>query len=112
MQELGIDIETYSSNDLPSCGVYKYVEAEDFTILLFAYSVDGGPVTCCDFAQGEELPEEILAALRDPQVQTYLNPVDSSYYRKALCEKTLMNQFGASSLISLDLYSAGVRQTL
>lgn len=68
MQELGIDIETYSSNDLPSCGVYKYVEAEDFTILLFAYSVDGGPVTCCDFAQGEELPEEILAALRDPKV--------------------------------------------
>lgn len=68
MQELGIDIETYSSNDLPSCGVYKYVEAEDFTILLFAYSVDGGPVTCCDFAQGEELPEEILAALQDPKV--------------------------------------------
>lgn len=68
MQELGIDIETYSSNDLPSCGVYKYVEAEDFTILLFAYSVDGGPVTCCDFAQGEELPEEILATLRDPKV--------------------------------------------
>lgn len=68
MQELGIDIETYSSNDLPSCGVYKYVEAEDFTILLFAYSVDGGPATCCDFAQGEELPEEILAALRDPKV--------------------------------------------
>ena len=68
MQELGIDIETYSSNDLPSCGVYKYVEAEDFTILLCAYSVDGGPVTCCDFAQGEELPEEILAALRDPKV--------------------------------------------
>lgn len=68
MQELGIDIETYSSNDLPSCGVYKYVEAEDFTILLFAYSVDGGPVTCCDFAQGEELPEKILAALRDPKV--------------------------------------------
>ena len=68
MQESGIDIETYSSNDLPSCGVYKYVEAEDFTILLFAYSVDGGPVTCCDFAQGEELPEEILAALRDPKV--------------------------------------------
>lgn len=68
MQELGIDIETYSSNDLPNCGVYKYVEAEDFTILLFAYSVDGGPVTCCDFALGEELPEEILAALRDPKV--------------------------------------------
>lgn len=68
MRELGIDIETYSSNDLPSCGVYKYVEAPDFTILLFAYSVDGGPVTCCDFAQCEQLPGEILAALQDPAV--------------------------------------------
>ena len=68
MKELGIDIETYSSNDLKSCGVYKYVEAEDFTILLFAYSVDGGPVVCVDFAQGEELPEDILLALRDPAI--------------------------------------------
>lgn len=68
MRELGIDIETYSSNDLSSCGVYKYVEAEDFTILLFSYCVDGGAVLCCDFAQGDTLPAEILAALRDPAV--------------------------------------------
>lgn len=68
MQEIGIDIETYSSSDLKSCGVYKYVEAPDFTILLFAYSVDRGPVTCCDFAQGETLPENVVEALRDPGV--------------------------------------------
>ena len=68
MREIGIDIETYSSNDLKSCGVYKYVEAPDFTILLFAYSVDHGPVTCCDFAQGEMLPENVVEALRDPGV--------------------------------------------
>lgn len=68
MKELGIDIETYSSRDLSKCGVYKYVEAPDFTILLFAYSVDNGPVVCVDFAQGEELPDEILNALIDPDV--------------------------------------------
>ena len=68
MRELGIDIETYSSHDLKSCGVYRYVEAPDFTILLFSYSVDGGPVQCVDFASGEALPDEILAALRDPAV--------------------------------------------
>lgn len=68
MREIGIDIETYSSHDLKSCGVYKYVEADDFTILLFSYSVDGGAVQCVDFAQGETLPAEILAALRDPAV--------------------------------------------
>lgn len=68
MKELGIDIETYSSHDLPSCGVYRYVEAPDFTILLFAYSVDGDPVTCCDFASGGQLPADIYEALRDPAV--------------------------------------------
>lgn len=68
MKELGIDIETYSSRDLGKCGVYKYVEAPDFVILLFAYSVDGGEVACVDMAQGAELPAEIRAALTDPAV--------------------------------------------
>lgn len=68
MRELGIDIETYSSNDLSAGGVYKYVEAADFKILLFAYSVDGAPAVCCDLASGEQLPPEIMTALTDPSV--------------------------------------------
>lgn len=68
MRELGIDIETYSSNDLVNCGVYKYVEAPDFTILLFAYAIDGGPVKCVDLASGETLPNEVFAALTDRDV--------------------------------------------
>jgi len=68
MREIGIDVETYSSNDLVNCGVYKYVEAPDFTILLFAYCVDGGDVQCVDMAQGETLPDEIFAALTDPTI--------------------------------------------
>lgn len=68
MRELGIDIETYSSYDLADCGVYKYVEAPDFAVLLFAYSLDNGPVQCVDFAQGEELPADIREALTDPGV--------------------------------------------
>lgn len=68
MKELGIDIETYSSVDLGTSGVYKYVEAPDFTILLFAYSVDNGPVRCIDLAQGEQLPPEVSDALTDPEV--------------------------------------------
>lgn len=68
MKELGIDIETYSSHDLSKCGVYRYVEAPDFMVLLMAYSVDNGPVRCVDLARGEELPDEIRAALTDPSV--------------------------------------------
>ena len=42
MNSISIDIETFSSNDLSKCGVYKYVEAPDFDILLFGYAVDAG----------------------------------------------------------------------
>lgn len=68
MKEMSIDLETYSDVDIGKCGVYKYAESEAFEILLFGVSVDGGPVTVYDLAQGEAVPEEILAALGDPAV--------------------------------------------
>lgn len=68
MKTLSIDIETYSSMELPKCGVYKYTEAPDFDILLFGYSVDGGPVQVVDLASGETIPTEIIAALTDDTV--------------------------------------------
>ncbi len=68
MKELSIDIETYSPIDLACCGVYKYAEHPDFTILLFGYAVDDGEVKVVDLAKGERIPEEILLALTDPLV--------------------------------------------
>ena len=68
MKTLSIDIETYSSVELPKCGVYKYTEAPDFDILLFGYSVDGGPVQVVDLASGETIPDEVVAALTDDSV--------------------------------------------
>ncbi|MDY5219907.1 MAG: DNA polymerase [Eubacteriales bacterium] len=65
---LGIDLETYSSAPLPKCGVYRYVDAPDFEILLFSYAYDDGPVRTIDLACGEQLPEDVLAALEDPQI--------------------------------------------
>lgn len=68
MQTLSIDLETFSSQPLQKTGVYRYVEAPDFEILLFAYSVDGGPVQQIDLACGEKIPPAILAALEDDKV--------------------------------------------
>ena len=65
MQTLSIDLETYSDQPLQKTGVYRYVESPDFEILLFAYSVDGGPVQQIDLACGEKIPSEILYALED-----------------------------------------------
>jgi len=68
MDNLSIDIETYSSVNLQKCGVYKYAESDDFEILLFGYSIDGGEVQVIDLAQGEKLPDDIVAALTDDSV--------------------------------------------
>lgn len=69
MKTLSIDIETYSAANLAKAGVYRYSEDSDFEILLFGYSVDGGPVKVVDLAAGEQLPDEVLSALTDPGVQ-------------------------------------------
>lgn len=71
MRTLHIDLETYSSVDLISCGVYKYVESEDFEILLFAYAVDDGPVKVVDLACGEKIPSEILELIDEPAIIKY-----------------------------------------
>ena len=68
MKQISIDLETFSSANLVKCGVYKYVEAPDFTILLFGYSVDGGPVKVIDLACGERIPPDIIRALQDDSV--------------------------------------------
>jgi len=68
MEKLSIDLETFSSVDISKCGVYKYAESPDFEILLFGYSVDGGEVQVLDLAQGDVIPENILAALSDEYV--------------------------------------------
>lgn len=49
MQTISIDIETYSSVDIKTAGMYRYVESPDFEILLLAYSIDNGPVLIIDF---------------------------------------------------------------
>ena len=71
MKTLSIDIETYSEASLSSTGVYRYAADPSFTVLLFAYSVDAGPVRIVDLAQGESLPAEVEAALSDPKVQKW-----------------------------------------
>lgn len=68
IKEISIDLETYSDVDLKKCGVYRYAESDAFEILLFAYSVNNEEVQVIDLAQGEDIPQEILAALTDDRI--------------------------------------------
>ena len=68
INEMSIDLETYSDVDIKKGGVYKYAESDNFEILLFAVSVNNEPVTVYDLACGDTLPDEILNALVDDTV--------------------------------------------
>lgn len=68
IKTLSLDLETYSSVSLKKAGVYPYAESPDFEILLFGYSVNGGPVQVVDIACGEQIPEPVLSALTDDTV--------------------------------------------
>lgn len=68
MKTLHLDLETYSSTDLSKCGVYKYIQAQDFEILLFGYSIGDGDVRVIDLAQGEQIPNDIIKALSDENI--------------------------------------------
>lgn len=68
IEYLSIDLETKSSTDLSKSGVYRYVEDDDFEILLFGYSINGGEVSVVDMACGEQIPEDVLRAVADENV--------------------------------------------
>lgn len=68
IKEMSIDLETYSDVDISKCGAYKYAESDNFEILLFGVSIDGGEVQVFDLACGDTIPDDILAALSDNTV--------------------------------------------
>ena len=85
MRRLFIDLETFSRVDLKKSGLFKYAESPDFTVLLFAYSLDGRPVQVVDLATGGFLPPWLAEALRDPSY------VKHAY--NAMFEHTCLSKF-------------------
>ncbi|MEI6580218.1 MAG: DNA polymerase, partial [Eubacteriales bacterium] len=61
MHHLNIDLETFSSVNIKTGGLYRYVQAPDFQILLFGYSLDGAETVVIDLAQGEHIPMNIAS---------------------------------------------------
>lgn len=100
MKTLSIDIETYSSTDLSKCGVYKYAETQDFEILLFGYSMDGGEVQVISLADGESIPANILDALTDDTVQKWA--FNANFER--VCLSRFLSDMGISLVPFADNY--------
>lgn len=67
MIELAIDLETYSDEDIKS-GVHKYVESENFEILLCAYKLGDAETRIIDLKSGEKFPQEFISAFFNKKV--------------------------------------------
>lgn len=70
-KKLHIDIETYSSVDITTCGSYKYFESLDFEILMIAYAFDNGEVQIIDSNQNDVLPFWFIEYLQDPAIELH-----------------------------------------
>lgn len=110
---LSIDLETYSSVPLQKSGAYKYIQSQDFEILLFAYSLDGAPVEIIDLACGEVPPPWLIAALSDP---TYIKHAYNAGFEWACLSKCMgplpIEQWRCTMLHGLYCgYTAGLEAT-
>lgn len=66
---LSIDIETYSTVDIGSCGSYRYISDDSFEILLVGYAFDDDPVTVIDLTDPAQfLPLDFRYAIFDPDI--------------------------------------------
>lgn len=68
MHSISIDIETFSSVNLKTSGVYRYAESDDFEVLLLGYSIDGSDVKVIDLAREELITNDIIDTLTNEKI--------------------------------------------
>lgn len=99
IKEMSIDLETYSDVDIKKSGVYKYAESINFEILLFAVSINSGPVIVYDLASGDVLPENILDAITDESVIKWA--FNASFER--ICISNWLRKYHPEHLVSYSI---------
>lgn len=72
MIHMSVDIETFSSVDIKKGGLYRYVQAPDFQIMLIAYSINGNIPDILDLTNPDTLRSEyfqnFISALKNPNI--------------------------------------------
>lgn len=113
MEHLSIDIETKSSVDIGKAGLYKYAQAPDFGILLFAYQMGDSPVEIIDLTDGERIPDFITDALSNPSIVKHAyNAAFEWYCLNRAMYKTPLGQWRCTMAHGLYCgYTAGLDAT-
>ena len=80
------DIETCSEINLKIHGASRYAEHPSTRIQIFTYAFDGGPVHLWNLEEGEEMPLDLWAAFKDPDVILWFH---NSFFDRTLIEQKL-----------------------
>lgn len=87
-RRLTVDLETFSSVDISKAGAFKYVESDDFEIILLAYAWDDEKVYAIDMTdlygceEAQEELQDVIAGLLDPDTVKVAH--NSAFERAAL----------------------------
>lgn len=70
MARLYIDVETRSDVDISKSGIYKYVESDNFKVILVAYALDDNDVVVVDLIEND-YPTELVNYFKDPTIELH-----------------------------------------
>ncbi|EEU03765.1 hypothetical protein GCWU000322_00065 [Eubacterium saphenum ATCC 49989] len=88
--KLYIDIETFSSVDIRTAGLYKYAESGDFEVLLLAYAIDDGDVELIDLTDGGEITQQKLVGVRRLlESQNYIKCAHNAHFEMECLKRAL-----------------------
>lgn len=101
---LSCDVETFSSVDLNACGLHKYMESDDFEVLLIGYSFNGGPVQVHDCTEPGCWPRDLLDALTDPTIEkrAWNAAFERQAFSRALEEEMPPEQWSDTMIMALE----------
>ena len=102
---LSCDVETFSSVDLNACGLHKYMESDDFEVLLIGYSFNGGPVQVHDCTEPGCWPRDLLDALTDPTIEkrAWNAAFERQAFSRALEEEMPPEQWSDTMILALEM---------
>lgn len=88
--KLYIDIETFSSVDIRTAGLYRYAESDDFEVLLLAYAIDDGDVELIDLTDdNKQTAEQLREVTRLLTANNYLKCAHNAHFEMECLRQAL-----------------------
>jgi len=99
MHIISLDVETYSPENIRQTGAIKYMEPDEFEVMILAYNIDDEGVKHVDLTQ-RALPKRVRKALLSPKYlkTAYNAPFEIGAFQKLLGKKMDLRQWDCTMI--------------